>query len=375
MPINSARLLATFLEILQINATSRHEGAIAAHVAAELQALGAEVVFDSAGEHLGGETGNLLARLPGTVAQPPLLFCAHLDTVESTEHLCIVRQDGIIASDGTTILGADDRAGVAVILEMARAVQESDLPRPPLELLFTIAEEVGVMGSKVMDPGLITARSGFIADTSGDVGLIVTRSPAQKGLRVTIHGKAAHAGMAPETGISAIEVAARAIASMRLGRIDEETTANIGVIHGGKATNIVADTVVIDGEARSRDPRKLEAQVAHMRESFKGEATRVGAVAEVEVTDVYPAFNLAPESPTVRMAAKALETLGISPTVTSTGGGSDANFLNAFGIPAAILSAGYHHPHTHREFIAEEQLVWLAEWLFQIVRVAGSEAE
>jgi tripeptide aminopeptidase len=177
--------------------------------------------------------------------------------------------------------------------------------------------------------------------------------------------------MAPEQGISAITAAARAIARMRQGRIDEETTANIGVITGGKATNIVAESVVIDGEARSRDPRKLDAQVAHMRECFLEEAGAMGATAKVEIGDVYPAFKLAADSPAVQFASAGLAALGIAPRITATGGGSDANFLNNHGIDAVILSAGYYHPHTTEEYQEEEQLVLLVQRMYEIVKAAG----
>jgi tripeptide aminopeptidase len=370
MSINRTRLLALFTELVCINAPSRQEKPMAERVRAILADLGIDTVEDGAGEKVSGACGNLIARMEGDPQRPPILFCAHLDTVEPTDGLVITRKDGIIASDGSTILGADDRAGVAAILEMARAVIETNLPHPPLELVFTVAEEVGLMGSTALDPEMLRGRYGFIPDTTGAVGTIITRAPAQKHLHVVIHGKAAHAGVCPEEGISAIVVAARAIAAMPLGRIDPETTANIGTVHGGKATNIIADRVELDGEARSRDPKKLDAQLAVMRACLEDAARDAGATVEVEVSDVYPAFDLDPASLPVSTAVNALEAMGIAPTVTATGGGSDANFLNAYGIPTVILSTGYQQAHTHAESQDEEELVKLAEWLYQIVKAA-----
>ena len=370
--INRERLLATFVELLHINAPSRREGPIARHVAAMLTALGASVRYDNAGEAIGGEVGNLIARLEGGLDAPALLLCAHLDTIEPTAALALRREHGAFASDGTTILGADDRAGVAAILEVARALTERGAPHPPLELVFTVAEEVGVMGSMALDAAGLTAVMGFVPDTTGPVGTIITRAPAQKHLAVTIHGKAAHAGVSPEQGISAITVAARAIAGMRQGSIDEETTANIGVIHGGKATNIIADTVRLEGEARSRDPKKLAAQAAHMVACFEETAAEAGARAEITVSDVYPSFNLADDAPVVRAARGAAEALGVQPLTAATGGGSDANFLNARGIPTVILSTGYRQPHCPDEQQDEEELVRLAAWLYLIVRRAAA---
>lgn len=372
--IDRERLLASFLDLLAFDAPSRREGVIAEYLASLLRELGARVEFDDAGTALDAETGNLIARVPGTVDAPALLFCAHLDTVAPTADLVIRREGGTITSNGTTILGADDRAGVAAIIEMLRVLLESGIPRPPLEIAFTIAEEVGVMGSMAMDYTRLTAAIGFVPDTSGDVGAIVTRAPAQKHLQVTIHGKAAHAGMAPERGVSAITIAARAIARMRQGRIDDETTANIGTIHGGKATNIVADYVEMEGEARSRDPEKLEVQVEHMCRCYEEEARAAGGHAEVTVSDVYPAFNLANDHPAVLLACRGLVDLDLPASIIATGGGSDANFLNQHGIGAVILSAGYRNPHCTDEYQDEEQLALLAQWLVNIVCHAGTWA-
>jgi tripeptide aminopeptidase len=370
-PIDYDRLVSTFLELVKINSPSHREGAVAKHVIGILQELGAQVAVDDADVRLGGETGNIIARLPGTVEAPALLFNAHLDTVESTEKLRPRLHEDRITSDGDTILGADDKAGVAAILEMARAVRESGIPHPPLELVFTVAEEVGLMGSMVLDYELITARAGFVADSGGPVGRIVNRAPAQKNLKFTIHGRASHAGIAPEDGINAITVAAHAITGVRQGRIDAETTANIGIIRGGKATNIVPDTVEVVGEARSRDPQKLQNQADHMRAAFVQAAERHGATVDIEETDIYPAFNLEIDAPPLELAGRALQALELAPIIESTGGGSDANFFNAHGIQTVILSSGMSKPHCHDESLDLVQFHRLAQWLYHIVRVAG----
>lgn len=370
-PINYDRLVSTYITLANINSPSNREGAVAKQIIAMLQELGAQVTVDNADVRLGGETGNIIARLPGTVDAPALLFNAHIDTVEPTEKLRIRYTEDRITSDGETILGADDKAGVAAILEMARAVQETGIPHPPLELVFTVAEEVGLMGSMVLDYAQITARAGFVADSGGPIGRIVNRAPAQKNLKFTVRGRASHAGIAPEEGVNAITVAAHAIAALRQGRIDAETTANIGIIRGGKATNIVPDTVEVTGEARSRDPRKLEEQAAHMRDTFRQTAERLGATVELEETDVYPAFNLAPDALPVRLASEALRALERTPIVEPTGGGSDANFFNHHGIETVILSSGMYKPHCHDEYLDVEEFHRLAEWMYEIVRLAG----
>lgn len=369
--VNRARLLTTFLELLEINATSRQEAPMARKVNALLAALGATSSTDNAADALNGDSSNIFARIEGTVDAPPILFCAHIDTVAPTEHLTLVRSNGRISSDGTTILGADDKAGLAAIFEMIRMLQESAAPHPPLEIVFTVAEEIGVMGSMVLDYTKLQSKIGFVPDSTGAIGKIITHAPAQKHLSVSIRGKAAHAGMAPEAGISAITVAARAVANMRLGRVDAETTANIGTIHGGAATNIIPEIVQIEAEARSRDPQKLDAQVEHMRNCFEQSAAESGAYVAVEVTDLYPAFNLNEDCPAVKLAKAALEPLGIAPQIIATGGGSDANFFNGHGIASVILSAGYQNAHGTDEYIEEEQLVLLTQWLYNIATIAG----
>jgi len=371
-PIKNDRLLATFLDLLQVKATSCHEAQMAQKLTILLQDMGCTVRVDSAGMQIAGNTGNLIATLPGTLDAPPLLFCAHMDTVQPTDTLQVQRHDGQITSDGTTILGADDRAGIAAILEMLHAVLDAELPHPTLEIAFTIAEEIGVMGSMVMDYAPITARVGFVPDSSGAVGRIITQAPAQVHLDITVHGKSAHAGMAPEDGISAIVIAAQAISRMTLGRVDDETTANIGTISGGKATNIIPDVVEMEGEARSRNPQKLTTQVEHMRFCLQLAAEQAGGSVDVDVSDVYPAFNLSSESRAVILAQQAAWNLGIPSLVMATGGGSDANFLNQHGIESVILSTGYHNPHGLNEYQDEAELIRLTEWLYEIVRIAGA---
>ncbi len=370
--INGERLRETFRTLVRVNGPSRQEGEIARVVTALLTELNVTVVMDNAATALGGEVGNLIAHVPGTYAAEPLLFSVHLDTVEPTAGICLVESDGEIATDGSTILGADDRAGVAVLIELVRTLRENGLPHPPLELCFSVCEEIGVMGSQVLDYSLLHSRCAFVLDSSGAAGSLVISGPAQQHLRAEVFGMAAHAGITPEDGISSITVAAHALSRMKLGRIDAETTANFGIIHGGAATNVIADYVELEGEARSRDPRKLQQQVEHMRECFVREAEVAGARAEVTVTDVYPAFTLAAASRPVRLASAALRALGIEPILAATGGGSDANFFNNRGIEAVLLPACFQYPHSHREKLNVEQLELLLQCVLGIVEKANS---
>ena len=370
--INQERLLNCFMQLLAINSTSRHETAMAEQVISFLQQAGATISFDNAAELLGGDCNNIIGYLPGNPTWPSLLFCVHIDTVASTDGIQVVRQNGEIRSNGETILGADDKAGIAAIMEMVWSLKENNVDHPPLELVFTVAEEIGVMGSMVLDYSLLHSKLAFVPDSTGPIGTIITSAPAQKHLDIIITGKAAHAGMSPESGVSAIVGAAKAISSMKLGRIDFETTANIGTINGGSATNIVAEKVTMEAEARSRNPEKLAAQLAHMQETFITASAEFGTAAAVEISDVYPSFNIPTQSRVVEMATAALVPLGIAPVIGATGGGSDANFFNDHGIEAVILSAGYQQAHGKDEMIEEDQLLLLAAWLYNIVALSDN---
>ena len=266
--IDRRRLEAEFLDLVRVSSASRREGAIAERLRATLSGFGVPVEEDDAGRAVGGEVGNLLARFPGTAAgAPPLLLCAHMDTVVPCEGVRPVVNGDVVRTDGATVLGGDDKAGIVAILEALRVVRGLGIPHGPVDVLFTICEEFGLLGAKHFDVARLRARTGLVLDVDG-VAELVTRAPAANRMEFTVHGLEAHAGVCPEQGISAIKVAAEAIAVMRLGRIDEETTANIGVIEGGFAANIVPNRVRLRAEARSRSLEKLEAQSRHMRACF-----------------------------------------------------------------------------------------------------------
>ncbi|MFN3420307.1 MAG: M20/M25/M40 family metallo-hydrolase, partial [Armatimonadota bacterium] len=293
MPINRERFLADFLELVRIPSPSGKEREVAQAVKAKVEAMGLTVLEDDAGKGFGGEQGNLIVKVPGSVeGVPPILLNAHLDTVLPCENVNPIVEGDKVRSDGRTILGADNKAGVCVLLELLRVLREDKIQHAPLEIVFTVAEETGLHGAKHLDYSLISANFGFVLDSGPPINKVIVQAPSQKNLKAIVKGKAAHAGVSPEKGINAIQLAARAIASMRLGRIDHETTANIGVIKGGLATNIVPEEVEVLGEARSHDPRKLEEQIAHMVALLEKEAQRGGGKAEVEVTDVYRSFRI-----------------------------------------------------------------------------------
>ncbi|MEJ2197515.1 MAG: M20/M25/M40 family metallo-hydrolase, partial [Desulfuromonadales bacterium] len=266
--VNRQRLSDEFARLAAINSPPLHENAIARYLVGRLENLGAEVLFDNAAEATGGEVGNLVASFAGQGrSSEPILFSVHMDTVEPGGQVEPVLRDGVFFSAGDTVLGADDKAGVAELIEALQVIRERKIPHGPLEVVITIAEEIGLVGAKHLDFGLLKSRRGYALDTEG-TGWMVLKAPAANILQIEIEGIAAHAGMAPELGLSAIQTASLAISRMHLGRIDQQTTANIGKIEGGVARNIVPQNVSIIGEARSHDTDKLESQTAHMLACF-----------------------------------------------------------------------------------------------------------
>jgi tripeptide aminopeptidase len=377
--INSARLSAEFARLAAIASPSRREGAISRYLIHRLQGLGAEVTMDDAGPRAESESGNLIARFPARGKQcAPLLFSVHMDTVEPAEGVVPVLRDGVFTSAGETILGADDKAGIAEIIEALEAVREADIAHGPLELVVTICEEIGLLGAKLLDPGLIQARRGIALDTSG-VDRVIHRAPCANKLRFEIQGREAHAGIAPEKGISAIEVAARAIAAMPLGRIDEETTANIGSINGGQATNIVAKKVVIEGEARSHDVAKLGRQTEAMVACFEQAAREAAKVIDgemvvpevrVEVLSDYPLMHVPRQAGILTLIETAAARLGRKVEIKAAGGGSDANIFNGHGIETVILGTGMTDVHTVNESVRVDDMAQVAQLLVEIIREA-----
>ncbi len=355
--INRDRLVSTFLELVQIDSPSGEEDDIAQHLAAKLKSLGLTVERDA--------TGNVIGRLAGEGT--PILLSAHMDTVGPGKGVKPVITDGVITSDGTTVLGGDDKSGLAVILEVLHVLAEQD-SAPPLEVALTVSEEIGLIGSKGLDLSTFRAKEGIVLDSGGPIGAIVVSAPSQDKLRAVVHGKTAHAGVEPEKGINAILVAAEAIAAMPLGRIDEETTANVGRIQGGTATNIVPDRVEMDGEARSHDERKLKTQMEAMTEILNETAQRHQATVEIDVTHSYSAFRLSEEHDIVRRAMAAAKALDLTPALVPSGGGSDANIFNARGVATINISTGMDKVHTTEERIAVDDLVTSAKFLLAVLR-------
>src|SRR5690349_22386378 len=316
--INQERIKNLLLELVQINSHSRKEREVAQCIKKYCEAMGAQVEIDKAGEAVGGNTGNVIARFPGTITNAqPIMMSAHMDTVIPGEGVKPIVEGDVIRTDGTTVLGGDDKSGCAIICEVLRVLRDDRIPHGDLEIAFTICEEVGLLGAKHLDVSGLRARAGLVLDSDAP-GYLFTKAPASNHLTFVVHGLEAHAGMAPERGINAIQVAAEGVATMRLGRIDEETTANIGIVSGGTAVNVVPKAVRLEGEARSHDPHKLAAQCAHMREALEAAAARhaitldgreVRARVESTIEESYAAMAVPDAAPIVRLVLQAAASL------------------------------------------------------------------
>jgi tripeptide aminopeptidase len=360
------RVTRTFLELVRIDSPTFQEQAICRRLAADLAALGLPVENDGTGRD---GVGNLIARLDGGPGLP-IALSAHFDNVQPGEGIEPVVEDAIVRSAGDTILGADDKAGVAAILEALQVIREAGLPHPPLEIVLTWGEERGHLGATAVDVTKLRSKVCFVADAEGEIGTIVAAAPSYESISAVFHGVAAHAGMNPQDGRSAILAAARAIARTPLGRLDPETTCNVGLIGGGSVRNAVPARATVDAEARSLDDAKLDRVLSDLREHWEAAAAEVGCTVEVATKREYRAYRLADDDFRLTLARRGAELAGVPFQAIATGGGSDANTLSERGLPSACLSAAMRRPHTREEHVATADLKRLADYLLGIVAAA-----
>ncbi|MEY2535246.1 MAG: tripeptide aminopeptidase [bacterium] len=362
------RLNDTFAKLCAIPSPFGHERAVADRVAAELRSLGLEVEEDGAAGDVGGDTGNLLARIPGR-GDRSVLLCAHLDTVPHEGRIEPVLVDGGWESAGETILGADNKAAVAVALALAHRAAVEGSP-VGVELLFTVSEENALAGAKAFDVSRLRSELGYVYDHASPIGEIVVASPTYYRLEARFHGQAAHAGIRPESGRSAVVAAAKAVAAMRLGRLDEETTANIGSIHGGAGgTNIVPDHCVLLGEARSLSETVADTLVAEMVDHCYDAANEPTCECDLDmsVERLFRGYRHKPSAPAVLAAEAALRACGYTPTRIQTGGGSDANAFEAAGLPVTNLANGTERNHEPTERVSQASLQGMLDVTFALL--------
>lgn len=366
-PDNGSRLLDTFLEAVRIDSPSGEEAAFGRWCAGRLAALGCDVRFDDTAAETGSDTGNLIADLAGTAEGLTVVFSAHLDTVEPGRGIEPVVENGIVRSSGDTILGSDDKGGVAVILETLAVLRESGRPHARVRVLLTTSEEAGLRGAKALDPADCEGDLCLVLDAAGDVGGIITGAPTHYTFAATFQGVASHAGVEPEKGRSAIVMAARAVASMQLGRLDDVTTANVGEIRGGGATNVVAAECSLTGECRSLDRARVEQVRDAIDAAMSSAASEGGGSVTIAWDRQYDGYTFDGDDPAIAIVAAAIRAAGFEPLTFTTGGGSDANMLTSKGLPAVALSCGMTDVHGTAETIAVSDMEGLVRVLLATV--------
>jgi tripeptide aminopeptidase len=369
-------VLALFVELAALPSPPGEERAVADRVLDYLSALGLEADEDDAGAKVGSTMGNIFCRLePNSDAGEPVFFCAHLDTVPPEAAIePVVGEDEVVRNGAGTILGADDKSAVASMLEATARLLEDGQTHSGVELLFTPKEEVGLLGAAAFDESRLAAKVGYVYDHAGPVGEIVLGAPHQQKLDVRFHGRAAHAGMYPEEGRSAIAAAARAVADLRLGRLDDETSANVGRISGGTARNVVPEWSEFAAEARSHDERKLADVIREMVDTVTFAASLEECEVETQVSGLSRGYRFRRDDLGVQLAASALARVGLEPAYILSGGGADANVFNERGLQCVNLANGMTDIHTPDERIAVADLHQMVEVTLALVDAAGDAA-
>lgn len=369
--INRDRLVSSFLDMVRIDSLSRQERGMADYLLKTLKEMGFEPYEDDTGAKIGGNAGNVICRVPGIPGKPVLLLMAHMDTVAPGIGKKPVVDGDLIRTDGTTVLGGDDAAGIAVILETVRAIREDGLPHGDLYLVFTVAEEGGLFGARNLDISRIPADFAFILDDEGPIATAAVKAPYYNRFKATFIGRAAHAGLEPEKGLNAILLASKALADLpHVGRIDEESTSNIGIINGGIARNIVSETCVVEGEVRSIHEDRLEKYTREILDHIRTVTEKSGGCVEIEVERMYPGYHLEESSPIIRLLKEAAQKAGLPLNLHATGGGSDTNVINGYGIPAVDVSVGMDRVHSTEERIRISDMEKACSFLEAIIATA-----
>ncbi|MDY0360785.1 MAG: M20/M25/M40 family metallo-hydrolase [Desulforegulaceae bacterium] len=377
--INESRLKQIFEDLVKIDSPSGHEKDVCVWIKNYLENLGIRTKEDNAAQILNTESNNLIGYFDGNKELPAIMLCAHMDTVEPGRGIEPIFENGIFKSKGNTILGADDKSAIAVILEVMNVVREKNLSSCPIDLVFTVYEEGGLKGAYALDTSLLRAGFGYIPDSTDPEG-IVESSPSCSRIVFEITGKSSHAGAEPEKGVNAIIAASKALSKIESGRIDDETTCNIGLIKGGKATNIVPDKVVIEAEARSHNPKKLEKVIENMKSVFEKTIMEEKEKSldknypelEIKVEDDFKYVFLSRDEPVFKLAHQAGKNLGFDLKGKRVGGGSDANVFFHKGIKAAVIGTGMKKIHTIDEYIELKDMVECAKLILEIINIYSS---
>jgi tripeptide aminopeptidase len=364
------RLLADFVRYCETESPSGRERAMADALKADLRALGLEVEEDESGAATGSDAGNLLARIPGAEGAPTVLLCAHMDTVPLDAPVEVVSDNGLLTNKHDAILGADNKAAIATIMATVRRLVHGDGGGTGVELLFTTGEEQALKGAKWTDMSKLTADFGYVFDHASPIGEIVVASPTYYSVEARFRGQAAHAGIRPEAGHNAIAAAARAIAAMRIGRLDDETTANVGRIEGGTAANVVAERCYVELETRSLDAERAGDVVTEMVDALTEAASDCECDVETSVERLFQGYRLPRTTEAVEVAAAALREHDIEPVYITTGGGSDANVFIPAGLTVVNLANGTERNHQPDEAVTLDALATMAEVTFSLIAQA-----
>lgn len=354
--ISKERLRDNFIQMVKINSPSKEEKDMADFLVSYLKDRGIETSIDNVNENFGGNSGNVLAYIKGDLDLKPICFQAHMDQVMPCIDVNPIVDGNIIKTDGKTTLGGDDKAGIAAILEALEDILESGEAHRDIYLLFTVCEEVGMYGAKNFDTSKLPVEDILILDAEGKKGVMAYKAPARVHIDMSFHGQKAHAGIEPEKGKNAILVAADAISNMRIGRIDKETTSNLGRVEGGDATNIVTDLVNLNAEIRTHSEEKMNEEIKHMEKCCKDAAEKFGVKYSFKHEKSYPSFELSKDSYIYRLTKKAMEEVGINPNPMVIGGGSDGNIFAGKGYNSLIISLGMYRPHTLEEYLDLDDL-------------------
>lgn len=375
--INKERLATTFTTLCEIDSPSKREGKISVWLKNTLTELGADFIYeDDSATKTGSESGNLIIRFNGNQPEVEgLFFSCHMDTVQPAEGVQVVRKGDIFTSKGETILGADDKSGIAAILELLQLLGENNASHPMIEVVITTCEEIGLLGAKYLEINKLTAPYGYALDSSG-INHVIIGAPAANKISIVVSGRAAHAGLCPEAGINALSVAVAALNSIKVGRLDEESTCNFGLIEGGVAANIIPEKITIKGEVRSHSEEKLQQYTQEIEKAFQkavdswqptSETGEQRPHFEIRIIADYPALRIPPDAPVLKRLQKGADTAKIDIQQIVAGGGSDANIFCGKGLPTAIIATGMNKVHTIDEQLDLEDLTSLTELLLGIV--------
>jgi tripeptide aminopeptidase len=374
--VDRERLATSFIQLCETDSPSREEGNVAVLLKGIFSDLGAaEILEDDSALNTGSDTGNLFIRFKGTLEAESLFFCCHMDTVEPARGVKVLREGNRFTSVGDTVLGSDDKSGIAAIIEAIQFIKENNVPHGPFEIILTTCEEIGLLGAKSLDPGMVQAKFGYALDSTG-INTVVTGAPAANRLEITVRGAAAHAGLHPEWGINAITLAAQALVNVPQGRIGEESTVNIGTIQGGVANNIVPEKVTIVGEVRSHSEQYLAELTQQVKNSFEqvvddwvdpsGQAKGEPSLTFSAKPD-FPLMKLERSDKVLQHVEKAADLIGMELDYRRAGGGSDANIFNGYGLQTAIIATGMSHVHSTEEEVDLDDMEKLTSLLVALV--------